>query len=78
MPIRWTITKDPNGEHKPMAILVTVFKICAEQAIAFFVGKWPIETTFQEIKKHFKLDTIHTWSDISVHQTAPIAIASYC
>lgn len=77
VPIRWIITKDPNGEHKPIAILVTDFRICAEQAIAFFVGRWPIETTFQEINRHFKLDTIHTWSDMSVNRTAPIIIASY-
>ena len=33
--------------------------------------------TFQEINRHFKLDTIHTWSDMSVNRTAPTIIASY-
>lgn len=77
VPIRWIITKDPKGENKPMAILVTDFRICEEQAIAFFVGRWPIETTFQEINQHLGLETIHTWSDISVNRTAPAIIASY-
>lgn len=77
VPIRWIITKDPTGAHKPIAILVTDFKVCAEQAIAFFVGRWPIETTFQEINQHFSLETIHTWSDISINRTAPLIIASY-
>jgi hypothetical protein len=75
--IRWVLTKDPTGEGKPTAILITDFGICAEQAIAFYVGRWPIETTFQEINQHLGLETIHTWSDISVNRAAPAIIASY-
>lgn len=77
VPIRWILTKDPTGENKPTAILVTDFRICAEQAIAIFVGRWPIETTFQEINQHLGLETIHTWSDTSIDRTAPAIIASY-
>lgn len=77
VPIRWILTKDPFGEKKPMAILITDFRICAEQAIVFFVGRWPLETTFQEINQHLGLETIHTWSDTSINRTAPTIIASY-
>jgi hypothetical protein len=77
VPIQWIITKDPRGEKKPIAILITDFQVCAEQAIAYFVGRWPIETTFQEINQHLGLETIHTWSDTSVNRTAPTIIASY-
>lgn len=77
VPIRWVITKDPTGTKKPLAILVTDFKVNAEQAIKFFVGRWSIETTFQEINQHLGLETIHTWSDISINRTAPSIIASY-
>lgn len=77
VPIRWVITKDPTGQNKPIALLVTDFRICAEKAIELFVGRWPIETTFQEINQHLGLETIHTWSDISINRTAPSIIASY-
>lgn len=77
VPIRWIMTKDPAGENKPMAILVTDFRICAEEAIELFVGRWPIETTFQEINQNLGLETIHTWSDKSVNRSAPAIIASY-
>lgn len=77
VPIRWVLTRDPTGEKKPMALLVTDFRVYAAQAIAFFVGRWPIETTFQEINQHLGLETIHTWSDISINRTAPSIIASY-
>jgi hypothetical protein len=77
VPVRWILTRDLTGINKPIAILVTDFTICAEQAIAFFVGRWSIETTFQEINQHFSLETIHTWSDTSVNRTAPLVIASY-
>jgi len=77
VPIRWIITKDPMGKNKPTALLITDFKICAEQAIALFVGRWPIETTFQEINQNLGLETIHTWSDTSINRTAPLIIGSY-
>jgi len=77
VPIRWVLTRDPSGVNKPLAIFVTDFTLCAEQAIALFVGRWPIETTFQEINQHLGLETIHTWSDQSVNRTAPTIIASY-
>ncbi len=77
VPIRWVLTRDPTGAHKPLAILVTDFKVCAEEAITLFVGRWPIETTFQEINQHLGLETIQTWSDTSINRTAPSIIASY-
>lgn len=77
VPIRWIITKDPTGEGKPMGLLVTDFKICAEKAVELFVGRWSLETTFQEINQHLGLETIHTWSDTSINRTAPSIIASY-
>lgn len=77
VPIRWILTQDPTGEKKPTALLITEFTVSAEQAIAWFVGRWPIETTFQEINQHLGLKTIHTWSDISINRTAPAIIGSY-
>ncbi len=76
VPIRWILTKDPEGLNKPMAILVTDENICAKDAIEIFVGRWSIETCFEEINEHFRLETIHTWSDISVDRSAPAIIAS--
>ena len=75
--IRWVLTRDPTGEKKPMALLVTDLTVCAEQVIEYFVGRWSIETTFQEVNDLFKLETIHTWSDTSINRTAPFIIASY-
>lgn len=77
VPIRWVLTRDSTGERIPMALLVTDFTVCAEEAIGYFIGRWPIETTFQEINESFKLETIHTWSDTSINRTAPSIIASY-
>lgn len=77
VPIRWFLTKDPNNEMNPMAILVTDLNLDAYQAIEYFVGRWSIETTFQEINQHLGLETIQTWSDVSINRTAPSIIASY-
>ena len=77
IPIRWVLTKDPEGHHKPMAILMTDLNMDVERAIELFVGRWPIETTFQAINQHLGLETVHTWSDLSINRTAPTIIASY-
>lgn len=77
VPIRWILTRDPAKNSKPMAILVTDLRISAEEAIALFVGRWSIETTFQEINRHLGIKTIHTWSDMSINRTVPAIIASF-
>jgi hypothetical protein len=77
VPIRWVLTRDPEGKKKPLAILVTDLGLSKEAIIEFFVGRWSIETTFQEIHHHLGLEGIHTWSDLSVNRTAPTIIASY-
>jgi hypothetical protein len=74
--IRWVLTRDPEGHCNPRAFLVTNPNICAKHAIGLFVGRWSIETIFQEINDHFELDTIRTWSDVSVNRTAPLVIAT--
>lgn len=77
VPIRWVLTKDPKQNNKPLAILVTDLTLSKEQVIELFVGRWSIETTFQEIHEHLGIEGIHTWSDLSVNRTAPSIIASY-
>jgi hypothetical protein len=77
VPIRWVLTKDPEGDNKPLAILVTALELSKERAIELYVGRWSIETTFQETHQHLGLEGIHTWSDLSVNRTAPTIIASY-
>lgn len=76
-PIRWILTRDPENGNKLTALFITDFGICAKDAIELFVGRWPIETTFQEVHQHLGLETIHTWSDLSINRTAPAIIASY-
>lgn len=77
VPIRWILTKDPNNENKVIALLVTDFNVCAKDAIELFIGRWPIETTFQELHNHLGFETIHTWSNASVNRSSPTIIASY-
>lgn len=77
VPIRWVLTRDPEQNYKPLAILVTDLELSKEHCIEIFVGRWSIETTFQEIHEHLGLEGIHTWSDLSINRTAPTIIASY-
>ena len=77
VPIKWILSKCPEGGNKPLAILVTDLELSKEEAIALFVGRWSIETTFQEVNQHLGIERIHTWSDLSVNRTAPTIIASY-
>jgi hypothetical protein len=77
VPIRWVLTRDPEGNNKPLAILVTDLRLSPESIIQLFVRRWSIETTFQEIHQHLGIEGIHTWSDLSINRTAPTIIASY-
>jgi hypothetical protein len=76
VPIRWVLTKDPSN-NKLFALLTTDYSINASKVIELFIGRWTIETTFQELNKHLGFETIHTWSETSINRSAPIIIASY-
>ncbi|MBA3238154.1 MAG: hypothetical protein H0T62_07400 [Parachlamydiaceae bacterium] len=42
-----------------------------------FIARWPIETTFEEARRHLGMETQRQWSDKAVERETPCILASF-
>ena len=48
---------DPSGEHEPSAFLSTDLNVTPATMRGWFVSRWRVETTFQEVRAHLGVET---------------------
>lgn len=51
--------------------------ITAEQIIEWFVGRWNIEVTFEEVRAHLGFETQRHWSRRAIERTAPCLLGLF-
>src|ERR671920_693959 len=51
VPLRWVLIRDPQGEFRTQALLCTDLRADPERIISWFVRRWQMETTFQEVRQ---------------------------
>jgi hypothetical protein len=69
--IRWVLIRDPFGKFEPQALLCTDPDVPAPQVIEWFVLRWQLEVTFQEVRAHLGVETQRQWSDLAIARTTP-------
>ena len=77
VPIRWVLVRDPLGEFEPQALLCTDTTVEARQIIQWFVLRWQLEVTFQEVRAHLGVETQRQWSDRAIARTTPALFALF-
>jgi hypothetical protein len=63
LPIRWVLIRDPEHRFTPQALLCTDLARDPAQIVAWFVRRWCVEVTFQEVRAHLGVETQRQWSD---------------
>ncbi len=71
VPIRWILVRDPQGVFATQALLCTDLGVSPEQILRWFVLRWQMETTFQEVRRHLGVETQRQWSDMAIRRTTP-------
>lgn len=71
VPIRWVLIRDPLSEFEPQALLCTQLSMEPTQIIQWFVLRWQLEVTFQEVRTHLGVETQRQWSDLAIARTTP-------
>ena len=71
VPVRWTLIRDPEGEFKTQALLCTNLDADPEEILRWFVMRWQLEVTFQEMRRHLGFETQRQWSDRAIRRTTP-------
>jgi hypothetical protein len=71
VPLRWVLIRDPAGAFDTQALLCTDPDATPEQVLAWFVRRWQLEVTFEEVRRHLGLETQRQWSDLAILRTTP-------
>ena len=71
VPLRWVLIRDPKGKFKPQALLCTDLTVKPEQILKWFVMRWQVEVTFQEVRAHLGVETQRQWNDWAILRTTP-------
>jgi hypothetical protein len=77
VPLRWVLIRDPEGEFETQALLCTDLTIGAGRIISYFVRRWQMEATFQEVRQRLGFETQRHWSERAIQRTAPALLALF-
>jgi hypothetical protein len=77
LPIRWVLTRDPQGKRPPKALCSTNQTQTAEEVVRTFMKRWSLETTFEESRAHLGIETQRQWSDLAIDRTTPMLFGLY-
>jgi hypothetical protein len=62
VPVRWVVIRDPKEEFETQALLCTDLDADPERIISWFVKRWQMEATFQEVRQRLGFETQRHWS----------------
>ena len=75
--IRWVLIRDPLGTFAPQALLCTNPAADPTQILEWFVLRWQLEVTFQEVRTHLGVETQRQWSDLAIARTTPALLGLF-
>ncbi len=77
VPLRWVLIRDPRAEFATQALLCTDPSAKPQQIVSWFVRRWQMEATFQEVRGHLGFETQRHWSERAIQRTAPALLALF-
>jgi DDE superfamily endonuclease len=77
VPLRWVLIRDPEGKFATQALLCTDQAATPEQILGWFVQRWQLEVTFEEVRRHLGVETQRQWSDLAIRRTTPALLGLF-
>ena len=77
VPLRWVLIRDPEEAFETQALLCTDLSADPAQIISWFVRRWQMETTFQEVRHRLGFETQRHWSELAIRRTAPALLGVF-
>lgn len=74
VPIRWVLVRSPEGDEHPIeaaCLFCSDPQASPAAIVGWFIGRWNIEVTFEEIRAHLGFETQRAWSRTAVGRSAP-------
>jgi hypothetical protein len=77
VPVRWVLVRDPQGQFKSQALLCTDLEADPERVLRWFVMRWQLEVTFQEMRRHLGFESHRQWSELAIQRTTPALLGLF-
>ncbi len=77
VPIRWVLIRDPKRELDIQALLCTNLTVAPVQIVEWFVLRWQLEVSYQEVRAHLGVETQRQWSDRAISRTTPVLMGLF-
>jgi hypothetical protein len=71
------IVRDPKGKFETRAWLCTDLNQSPRQILQWFLLRWQVEVTFQEVRAHLGVETQRQWSDLAIARTTPVLLGLF-
>ncbi|HEU0144581.1 MAG TPA: transposase [Nitrososphaera sp.] len=75
--IRWVLVKDPKSKKEPVALLCSNTALSAEQILSYFIRRWRVEVSFEEVRAHLGVETQRQWNDQAIARTTPCLLGLF-
>jgi hypothetical protein len=77
VPIRWVIIRDPPGKFETQALLCTNREPSPRRIVEWFIKRWQFEATFEETRRHLRIETNRQWSDQAIQSITPCLMGMF-
>jgi hypothetical protein len=77
VPVRWVLIRDPQKEFKIQALLCTDLDADPQKVLRWFVMRWQLEVTYQEMRRHLGFETQRQWSELAIRRTTPALLGLF-
>ena len=75
LPGRWVLVR---GAHlKPCLLFCTDSEASPEQIIAWYVQRWSVEVTFEEVRAHLGFETQRQWNALAIARASPVLLGLF-
>lgn len=74
---RWVLLSDPQGQLKPCLLLATDPDATPAQIIQWFVMRWSVEVTFEEVRAHLGFETQRQWNPLAIARSSPALLGLF-
>jgi len=77
VPIRFVLVRDPRGKFATQALVCTDLLADPVQVLTWFVQRWQLEVTFQEVRTHLGVETQRQWSNAAIDRSTPVLLGLF-
>jgi hypothetical protein len=77
VPLRWVLVRDPDGTLEPKGFLCTDQQVSPTDILRWFVRRWSVEVTFEEVRRHLGVETQRQWSDLAILRATPCLLGLF-